>query len=192
MWAIIHLVLFVLAYKMGDIYMATTIIMATSLLEIFYEKFYKKDLQKNVLWTGVLIWAFGSLTLFLHDSYFIMLKPTIIYTLFGLALIISELINKPIIKNMIEKNMEKSDEKITIDPKRSKVFSYAFGGLNFILAVVNFYFATYLGEDLWVDFKIYSTIVLSCTMIGLMIYLVFPQALKKEKEKDKKEKEQEA
>lgn len=184
MWAIIHLVLFVLAYKMADIYAATQILMATSLLEVLHSKYQKKNLEKSTLWTTVLIWVFGSMTLFLKDPQFIMLKPTIIYVLFGLALIISEIINKPIFKNMLEKNMEDKKEKIEIDPNRSKVFSYGFGVFNLLLAVINYYFAMYTTEDLWIQFKIYSSVAVAIALFGFMIYLILPNIKEKQEEKE--------
>ena len=37
--------------------------------------------------TAIVVLVFGTLTLVLHDETFIKLKPTIIYTLFGLTLL---------------------------------------------------------------------------------------------------------
>jgi intracellular septation protein len=185
MWNFIHFILFIVAFKMNDIYAATMVIMATTLLETFISKFYKNNLKKATLWTTVMVWGFGALTLFFQDAYFIMLKPTIIYTVMGLFIIVSEFMNKSIVGKLLEASMEdkNEEEKISFDKKRLKVFSYVFGFSKLILAGVNYYYATYTNEDIWLTFKIYSGIGISVLMVGLLIYVVYPSIISK---KDKK------
>ena len=187
MWNIIHFVLFIVAFKLNDIYAATTVLMATTLLEIFFSKFYKNDLKKATLWTAIIVWVFGALTLFFQDSHFIMLKPTIIYLIMGVFIIGSELMDKSIVGKLLESSMSDKDQKFHIDKKRLKIFSYTFGSTKIILAAVNYYYAMYTTEDIWLSFKIYSGIGITVFMVALLIFVLYPEITKEISKKSKKE-----
>ena len=67
------------AYKFYDIYVATAVLMAATLLQtaVIYAIDRKvATMQKATL---VMILAFGTLTLWLHDERFIKWKPTVLY-----------------------------------------------------------------------------------------------------------------
>ena len=52
-----------------------------------------------MLWiSGLLVLVFGGLTLYLQDEFFIKIKPTVIFTLFGIILLIGYFFKKPFIK----------------------------------------------------------------------------------------------
>ncbi|NDF78959.1 MAG: septation protein A, partial [Betaproteobacteria bacterium] len=73
------ILLFFGAYKYADIYAATAVLMAATVIQSLW--MYKLEgklatMQKATL--GLII-VFGSLTLFFHDERFIKFKPTLLY-----------------------------------------------------------------------------------------------------------------
>jgi intracellular septation protein len=80
------IVLFFGAYKMYDIYVATGVIMAATVVQMAVLYKLEGRLQMIHKVTLGLVLGFGALTLFLHDERFIKIKPTVLYTAMGLAL----------------------------------------------------------------------------------------------------------
>src|SRR5574343_723207 len=72
------------AYKMGDIYNATGILMAATVLQMLLVWRLEGKLQTMHKVTLALVLGFGALTLGLHDERFIKWKPTLLYA--GMAL----------------------------------------------------------------------------------------------------------
>ena len=84
-------------------------------------------LEKKVplipLLSGVLITLFGGLTIYFDNPIFIYMKPTIINTLFALALFFGKYFtNEPILKKILGKSMPLSDEGWKILNKRWMYF----------------------------------------------------------------------
>eukprot|EP01041_Mallomonas_annulata_P017360 gene17360-35796_t len=78
--------LFVAAYKMADIYTATGVLMAATLLQTGIIYAIDRKLQTLHKVTLVLVLVFGALTLFLQDERFIKWKPTVLYASMAIVL----------------------------------------------------------------------------------------------------------
>jgi len=78
--------LFFGAYKLADIYTATGVLMAATVLQMGLIYLRERQLQLMNKVTLVLVLGFGALTLGLHDERFIKWKPTVLYCAMGLAL----------------------------------------------------------------------------------------------------------
>lgn len=100
-------ILFFVAYKLADIYTATAVAIAASLIQVGYGYFRQGKVEKAHLFSLVIILVFGGLTLLLHDRSFIMWKPSIFNWAFGAVLLGSQLIGeKPLVRRMMEGNIE--------------------------------------------------------------------------------------
>lgn len=77
------ILLFFVAYKTYDIYVATGVIMVATVVQMAI--LYKMDgrLQMMHKVTLFLVLGFGALTLGFHDERFIKIKPTVLYTILG-------------------------------------------------------------------------------------------------------------
>jgi Intracellular septation protein A len=73
------ILLFFVAYKTYDIYVATGVLMAATVAQMAYIYYTERALQTMHKVTLVLILGFGALTLLLHDERFIKWKPTVLY-----------------------------------------------------------------------------------------------------------------
>ncbi|MCL1125286.1 septation protein A [Shewanella surugensis] len=158
------LVIFFAFYKIYDIYVASgALIVATALQLIVSYMLYKK-LEKMHLITFAMVTVFGSLTLFFHDDAFIKWKVTIVYSLFAIGLIVSQLINKPVLKSMLGKELIVAD-KIWAHVTWYWVFFFAACGL------LNIYVAFSLPQETWVNFKVFGLTAL--TLINTVITIIY-------------------
>lgn len=103
-------ILFFLAYKLGDLYIATGVAIAASFVQVGYGWMRRKKLEKMHLVTLVTLLVLGGLTLLLHDRTFIMWKPSLVYWALGAALLISQFFGKkPLIRRMLEEHVALPD-----------------------------------------------------------------------------------
>src|SRR5262249_54633048 len=95
-------ILFFVAFKAFDIYVATAAAMAATAAQIawVWARHRKVD---NMLWVSlVVIVVFGGATLLLQDETFIKWKPTVLYWLFAAVLAVAELaFRKNLIRSMM-------------------------------------------------------------------------------------------
>jgi intracellular septation protein len=157
-------VLFFIAFKVKDIYWATAVAIIVSILQIIYLKVRGKEIE-GMQWASLgIICVFGGMTLLLHDENFIKWKPTILYSLFSVALTISMLVKKKnLIKAMMGKQMELPD---AVWNKINWLWASFFA----VMAVVNIWVAYNFSTEDWVNFKMFGT-------LGLTFLFVIAQAL---------------
>src|SRR5689334_10793196 len=85
------LILFFLAFKWQGIYVATGVAIAASVLQIAWLHLTRRRIAP-VHWLSLaIITIFGGATLVLHDETFIKWKPTVLYALFGLTLMVGRI-----------------------------------------------------------------------------------------------------
>ena len=80
------IILFFIAFKIYDIFIATAVAIVATLLQIIYVYFKDKKVEKVLLFNGVMITFLGGLTILLQNKMFIMWKPSIIYLAFSLGI----------------------------------------------------------------------------------------------------------
>ena len=142
--------LFFIAYKIYGIYVATAVMIVTSLLQAFY--LWRRDgAIPTMHWVTLgLVVFFGGLTLVLQDPTFVKIKPTIVNWLFASAFIIAPFIGgKTLPQRMMEANVVLPERKWKSLNMAWILFFIALGGLNVAVAF-NF------SEDAWVNFKLYG------------------------------------
>jgi intracellular septation protein len=161
---IFPVVLFFIAFKFYDIYVATAVAMGATFLQIGWVWLRHRKVD-NMLWVSLaLIVVFGGATLLLQDETFIKWKPTVLYWLFAAALVAAALGFR---KNLIRAMME---EQVTLPEAvwgrllASWVAFFALMGALNIIVAYNF------STDAWVNFKLFGG-------IGLMLVFIALQAL---------------
>ena len=175
----IPLIIFFAVYKLHDIYAATGALMAATLLQMIVVWFLYKKLERSHLITLVLVLGFGAMTLFFHNEAFIKWKVTVLYAAFGSALWISQfLFKKPLIKNLLGKEMQLPDVVWNRINFSWGLFFWFVGGLNL-------YVAFYLPTEIWVDFKVFGVLglmLVSTLLTGIYIYRYLPTDNQQDKE----------
>jgi len=142
--------LFFVAYKFGDLFIATGVLIAAVVVQAVVQWLRHRKLSPMMLTSAVLVLIFGSLTLFLHDATFIKWKPTILYGLLAVAFLGSQFIGKQtFIQRMLGENMQLERALWT----RLNLMWVAF----FLFAgALNLYVAHRYDEATWVNFKLFG------------------------------------
>lgn len=101
------LALFLIVYKLSDIYMATMVIIAASIVQVGVHWLIHRRFEKMHLVSLGLFIVLGGMTLYLRDKRFIMWKPTIVNWLFAAAFLVTGLAGqkKTLIERMLGSQM---------------------------------------------------------------------------------------
>ena len=144
------ILLFFGAFKLYDIYTATGVLMAATVVQMAIIWFTTKRLEPMQKATLVLILLFGSLTLALHDDRFIKWKPTVLYGAMAIALAVAYWVfHKNFLKVMLGKQLQLPDRIWTH-------LNVAWIGYCLFMAAINGYVAMYFSTDAWVNFKLWG------------------------------------
>ncbi|MEQ1601658.1 MAG: septation protein A [Methylophilaceae bacterium] len=157
-------ILFFIVFKFFGIYAATTSAIVATLCQIGWVKYKHGKVDGMLIASGIIIVVFGGATLFLHDENFIKWKPTVLYWLFTVALIGTNLFVK---KNLIRSMMEKQ---ISLPNAVWNNLNLAWALFFALLGCLNLYVAFNFSTDTWVNFKLFGT-------TGLMLVFVIAQSL---------------
>lgn len=160
---IFPVVLFFAAYKLADIFVATAVAIAATFVQIAWVWLRHRKVEP-MLWVSLAIIAvFGGATLLLRDETFIKWKPTVLYWLFGIALLVAEHgFGKNLIRAMMGAQIVLPD-RVWIRLNQSWVGFFALMGL------LNLYVAYNFATDTWVNFKLFGS-------MGLMVVFILAQA----------------
>lgn len=158
---LLPVILFFVAYKLYDIYIATATAIIATLFQILFVYLKNKKVDKMLLFNGVMITVLGGLTIILQDKFFIMWKPSLIYWVFSIVLFCSD---KFFNKNLIKLAMGSQLKLEQIIWSKLNLFTSLF----FIfLGFINLYVAYNFSENSWVNFKLFG-------LTGLLfIYFIF-------------------
>jgi intracellular septation protein len=155
------IILFFIAFKVYDIFIATAVAIVATLLQIIYVYLKDKKVEKVLLFNGVMITFLGGLTILLQDKMFIMWKPSVLYWCFALILLFSNLFLK---KNLVQMALGKQVE---LESKFWNVINWYTSIFFVLLGFINLYVAYNFSEDTWVNFKLFGITGL------LFIYMIF-------------------
>jgi len=167
------LLLFFAAYKFGDIFIATGVAIAASVVQLGWLKLAGKKIEVSHIITFAVIFLFGGLTLLFRDESFIKWKPTIVNWLFAAIMFFTHFGNR---KTAIEYLMG-SQISLPVRIWRGMnlswiVFFIVVGCLNVYVA---FYYAPQLSAevrtDIWVKFKVFG--LMGLTLVFLIVQMFF-------------------
>ena len=163
---LLPVIIFFVVYKYTDIFYATFSAIIVSIFLAITTYLIKKKIEKMVLINTLLITILGGLTILLKDNTFIMWKPTAIYWLFALALIVSQLLfKKNLMKQMLGKQVTLQDHAWNHISMNVIIFMIGIG-------ILNLYVAFNFDENTWVNFKLFGiTFLLFIFMIYLALYI---------------------
>jgi len=157
-------ILFFLAFKLYDIFIATAVAIVAAIVQIGWLWFRRRQVDKMMWINLAIIVVFGGATLISQDETFIKWKPTVLYWLIATVLLLSNLVFR---KNLIQTMLE----------KQIVVPSFVWSRLNlswvsFFLTMgcINLYVAFSFSVDTWVTFKLFGA-------TGLMFVFIIVQMM---------------
>lgn len=159
------LVLFFAANAKFGIYVGTGAFMAAVLAALAVSYALTRHVAIMPLVTAVIVLIFGGLTLALHNDLFIKLKPTIIYVLFGGALLGGLIFGKPLLGLLFDSVFDLTDEGWRKLTWRWTIFF-------FVLAALNEIVWRNFSTDVWVSFKLFGVVPLTFLFGGLQYPLI--------------------
>lgn len=178
----IPLVIFFVLFKTYDIYVATGALIVATGVQVAYSWFKFRKVEKMQLITFVMVTIFGGLTIFMHNENFIKWKVTMVYALFALFLLGSQLLGKPAVKSMLGKELTLPD---TIWNRINFAWVLFFS----ICALVNIYIAFNMPLEVWVNFKVFGLLILTILFTlatGVYIYKQMPEELQEKETEEEK------
>ncbi|MGW5956383.1 septation protein A [Methylorubrum thiocyanatum] len=138
----------------SKLFVATGVFIVATMIALAVHFALLRRLPIMPLVSGVVVLVFGGLTLVLQDKTFIMMKPTIVNTLFGLVLLGGLAFNKSLLSVVLDSMFALTDE-----GWRKLTFRW---GLFFLaLAVLNEVVWRTQTEDFWVNFKVFGIMPLT-------------------------------
>jgi len=156
--------LFFVAFKVYDIYVATGVAIAATLAQVAWLKLRGRRVEP-MLWASLaIIVVFGGATLLLQDETFIKWKPTVLYWLFGAVLALSALVFR---RNLIRAMLS---EQVQLPEPVWARLNLSWVGFFVFMGAANLWVAYNFSTDLWVNFKLFGG-------MGLMLLFVVVQAL---------------
>jgi len=160
------LILFFVAYRLADIYVATAVAIAAAVLQILWIKLTRKPIETMHWVNFAVIVFFGGATLWLQNEAFIKWKPTVLYWLFGAVLLVSKyLLHKNLMQKLLGTKVSMPDiawNKLNLS---WALFFMIAGGLNLFVA-----FSGLFSESQWVNFKVFG-------LMALLIVFVIAQSI---------------
>jgi intracellular septation protein len=156
-------ILFFVAFKVSDIYVATAVAIAATFVQVGWLKLRGKRVEP-MLWASLAIIAvFGGATLLLQDETFIKWKPTVLYWLFGAVLAGAAAFRRNLIRVMLSEQMH-------LPAPIWARLNWAWIGFFGFMGALNLYVAYNYSTDNWVNFKLFGG-------MGLMLLFVAAQAM---------------
>jgi intracellular septation protein len=156
----IPILLFFVAYKLYDIYVATAVVIGATIIQVVIAWFKYRKVETMQWITLGLVIVFGGATIILHDEQYLKWKFSIIEWLFGVAFLSSHFIGK---KTFIERMMS-NNLSLPANIWTRLNFSWA---LFFIsVGFINVYVMYNYNTDDWVTFK---TFIAPALMVVFMV-----------------------
>ena len=157
--------LFFGAYKLFDIYVATGVMMAATVLQSAYTYARERSLPLMQKVTLIMVLGFGAVTLGLHDERFIKWKPTVLYTCLAVGLAIAVFaLRKNFLRSLLGSQLELPDalwNKLNV----AWIAYCAF------MAALNAYVVLNYSTEEWVNFKLWGYVFPLVFIVGQGLYI---------------------
>jgi intracellular septation protein len=143
------LLVFFAANAKFNLFVATGAFMVAIVVAMIASYVVVRHVPIMAIVSGVVVLVFGTLTLVLHDETFIKIKPTIIYSLFGLILAGGLVFNRSLIAVMF-------DQMFNLTPRGWRLLTIRWAVFFFAMAILNEAIWRTQSTDFWVAFKAFG------------------------------------
>lgn len=159
----------------GPIFIATALFMVAMAISLSVSWLLVRSLPVMPLVSGIVVFVFGALTLYLQDEIFIKMKPTIVNSLFGAVLLGGLFFGKSLLGYVF-------DSAFRLDAEGWRKLTLRWGWFFFFLAVLNEVVWRGFSTDFWVAFKVWGTMPITIAFTMAQMPLIMRHALDEEKQ----------
>lgn len=167
----------VLAEFGGPIFVATGLFMAATAIALIASWLLLRTLPIMPMVSGVVVFIFGALTLYLQDDIFIKMKPTIVNTLFGGALLGGLYFGKSLLGYVF-------DSAFSLDAEGWRKLTFRWGLFFLFLALVNEVVWRNFSTDAWVTFKVWGIMPITLLFTFSQMPLILRHSLEEKAAKE--------
>ncbi|SEB52057.1 intracellular septation protein [Nitratireductor aquibiodomus] len=154
----------------GPLFVATALFMAATAIALTASWVLTRTLPIMPLVSGVVVFVFGALTLYLHSEIFIKMKPTIVNTLFGVVLLGGLAFGKSLLGYVF-------DSAFKLDAEGWRKLTLRWGLFFIFLAVVNEVVWRMFSTDTWVAFKVWGIMPITILFTMSQMPLIMKHSL---------------
>ena len=154
----------------GPLFVATALFMAATAIALTASWILTRTLPIMPLVSGVVVFVFGALTLYLHSEIFIKMKPTIVNTLFGVVLLGGLAFGKSLLGYVF-------DSAFKLDAEGWRKLTLRWGLFFIFLAVVNEVVWRMFSTDTWVAFKVWGIMPITILFTMSQMPLIMKHSL---------------
>lgn len=154
----------------GPIFIGTALFMVAIAVSLIASKILLGTLPIMPLVSGIIVFIFGGLTLYLKDDTFIKLKPTIINTLFGLTLLSGLYFGKSLLGYVF-------GSAFNLDAEGWKKLTLRWGIFFLFLAILNEVVWRNFSNDFWIAFKVWGTMPITLAFTISQMPLIMKHSL---------------
>lgn len=144
------LLVFFVANRVADIYVATAAVMATTLLAMGIAHFRYGRIPPMLWLVGTMVFVFGTATLLFHNPEFIKIKLTVIYVLLAGVLVFGAATGRPLLKLVLGETFPALNDAGWRKLTRNWIVFFV------ALAVLNEVLRRTLATTDWVTFKVFG------------------------------------
>lgn len=131
------------------IFIATALFMVATAVALCASWLLTRTLPIMPLVSGIVVFAFGAMTLWLQDDTFIKMKPTIVNTLFGVVLLGGLFFGRSLLGYVF-------DSAFKLDAEGWRKLTFRWGVFFLFLAIANEVVWRSFSTDTWVAFKVWG------------------------------------
>lgn len=154
----------------GPIFLATGLFMIATAVALAVSWLLTRTLPIMPLVSGVVVFVFGALTLYLQDDIFIKMKPTIVNSLFGLTLLGGLWFGKSLLGYVF-------DSAFSLDAEGWRKLTFRWGLFFLFLALVNEIVWRSFSTDAWVAFKVWGIMPITLVFTFSQMPLIMRHSL---------------
>ncbi len=154
---------FVIAYYVAGIYAATGVLIVATVAQVALTWVRQRSVHKMTLISAGIVLVLGGATLLLHNQLLIMWKPTVLYLVLAVALLVSQYVgDKPLAERLLGAQLK-------TDARTWRLTNLSWAVFFLVLAGVNLIFVYRYGLEVWVRWK-FAT-------VGIVFAFAIVQAL---------------
>jgi intracellular septation protein len=147
------LVLFLVMFEFFNFMVATLILVITTIAVMVFGYFFQKRIALFPIFASGSVVVFGGATLIFDNANFIIVKDSLFYGIFGLAIVGGLLFNHLVLKKLFFRLFAISD-------RGWRMISWRWGVFMILLAISNEIFRIGFSEEIWIRYKTYALFAL--------------------------------